>query len=400
MTYRLYGDGIHDDYPAIQEMLDSKVSCVYLPVPSNYYRISSTLRVHSCQQLKLDPFTRIVLADQSNCAMLENADPEHYDSDICVDGGIWDMNHRNQWPNPYHFANPSGKKYADMVQELSFSPDNRLFIQSYSGHCFRFNSIHGLTFRNVTIVNPVVYGAQFAYVDNFTVENITFQYTEGSPKLWNLDGVHFEGGCKNGVVRNLKGACHDDLVAITSDDGINGDIENITVDNIMAEGCHSAVRMLSVRHRLRNIHISNVYGTFYVYCICMTKYYDVPEVRGRFENICLDNIFASFSKGTIDVPGNYGPLIHIGREVDIPRLSIHNLIREECVCPTPTIAIEKGAEIGYLLASQMHTVNHTSDSVTTIVNDGTIQQMTLISCSSGSDQLVVNNGKIEKQTIL
>ena len=40
---KLYGDGIHDDYPAIQEMLDSGMSCVYLPVPAKYYSISKTL---------------------------------------------------------------------------------------------------------------------------------------------------------------------------------------------------------------------------------------------------------------------------------------------------------------------------------------------------------------------
>ena len=33
MKYQLYGDGIHDDYPAIQEMLDSGMQVVYLPVP-------------------------------------------------------------------------------------------------------------------------------------------------------------------------------------------------------------------------------------------------------------------------------------------------------------------------------------------------------------------------------
>lgn len=31
--YTLYGDGIYDDAPAIQEMLDSGISSVVLPVP-------------------------------------------------------------------------------------------------------------------------------------------------------------------------------------------------------------------------------------------------------------------------------------------------------------------------------------------------------------------------------
>ena len=33
MQHILYGDGIHDDYPAIQEMIDSGACEVSLPVP-------------------------------------------------------------------------------------------------------------------------------------------------------------------------------------------------------------------------------------------------------------------------------------------------------------------------------------------------------------------------------
>lgn len=33
MQYELYGDGVHDDYPAIQEMIDSSVCEVSLPAP-------------------------------------------------------------------------------------------------------------------------------------------------------------------------------------------------------------------------------------------------------------------------------------------------------------------------------------------------------------------------------
>ena len=45
----LYGDGIHDDYEAIQELLDSGNCLVSLPMPTKNYLISKTLRVHSNQ---------------------------------------------------------------------------------------------------------------------------------------------------------------------------------------------------------------------------------------------------------------------------------------------------------------------------------------------------------------
>ena len=346
----LFGDGIHDDYPAIQEMLDSGMSCVYLTSPKEFYKISKCLKIHSNQELRLDRFTVIKLADGANCSMLENADPENYDNNICVNGGIWDMNHNNQWPNPYHFDTPVTKA-VEFKNKWFAERRERLYSHDYSGHCFRFNSIKNFVFKNIPIRNPVVYGCQMAFIEYFTVENIVFEYTEGSPKLWNLDGVHVEGGCKNGYIRNLQGACHDDLLAITSDDGKYGEIENITVDGIIAEGCHSAVRLLSWHIPVRNIHISNIFGTYYVYCITISKYYVVEGTRGIFDNITIDNVYASFSKGTVDVPGNYGPLIEIGNEVDISNLTINKLVRNEKVYFNSTIGIGESASINHMLIS-------------------------------------------------
>ena len=40
---KLFGDGIHDDYPAIQEMIDSGAREVILPDPQKCYLISKTL---------------------------------------------------------------------------------------------------------------------------------------------------------------------------------------------------------------------------------------------------------------------------------------------------------------------------------------------------------------------
>lgn len=78
MEYKLYVDGIHGDYPAIQAMLDEGEGCVYLPAPKALYKISRCLKIHSDRELRLDKFTVVRLADAANCCMLENADPEHY----------------------------------------------------------------------------------------------------------------------------------------------------------------------------------------------------------------------------------------------------------------------------------------------------------------------------------
>ena len=96
--YQLYGDGLHDDTQAIQQMLDSGTSEVTLPAPIREYLISDCLRIHSGQTLRLSPTTRVRLQDHSDCLMLTNAEIGSHD--IAVIGGIWDFNNQNQSPNP------------------------------------------------------------------------------------------------------------------------------------------------------------------------------------------------------------------------------------------------------------------------------------------------------------
>ena len=69
---KLYGDGIHDDYPAIQEMIDSGACEVSLPAPKKHYVISKTLLLPSNFRLVLPRFAEIKLADGANCAMVRN----------------------------------------------------------------------------------------------------------------------------------------------------------------------------------------------------------------------------------------------------------------------------------------------------------------------------------------
>ena len=70
--YQLYGDGIHDDTAAIQEMIDSGVCEVSLPAPKKHYLISKPLELPSNFRLVLPRFAVIKLADWSNCVMVRN----------------------------------------------------------------------------------------------------------------------------------------------------------------------------------------------------------------------------------------------------------------------------------------------------------------------------------------
>ena len=258
LKHVLYGDGIHDDLPAIQEMLDNR-SYVYLPPPEKNYLIGKAIRLSSGQELRLDRFSRIMLIEHSNTCMLKNRNAGTRDKNIKVSGGIWDMNHRFQRPNPAHF---SDKKKGELSpgewsrERADSDPYCKEPLPIYSGFCMMFFNVAGLTVSDITIENPVTYGIDVAFTENFTVENIHFDYFEGSPKLWNMDGIHIEGGCKNGYIHNLSGTCHDDTIALTTEDLYRGDIENITVDGIYGRDSHSAVRLLSRANKLKNVHIT------------------------------------------------------------------------------------------------------------------------------------------------
>ena len=170
----LYGDGIHDDYPYIQELLDSGICEVSLPAPKVCFLISKALKIHSNQALKLPRFATIRLADNANCDMIENADWDNWNENVLIEGGIWDMNHKNQYPNPFHFPDKFGKKIRDYSIECGYDPKtSKTFRKNiYTGKCMRFCRVKNFTIKNITILNPVNFGIQVAYIEDFTFKDI------------------------------------------------------------------------------------------------------------------------------------------------------------------------------------------------------------------------------------
>ena len=360
----IYGDGIHDDTLGIQELIDSGACEVSLPAPKKFYLISKPLELPSNFRLVLPRFAEIRLAKGSNCLMLKNKttkredhvprvglweqlhsySPNHPCENIEVRGGIWNFNNLEQLPNP--------------IQTKNFGDGD------YCGFGFLFYNVKGLVISSLTLKDPVNFAVTLDTVSYFTVEDIIFDFNYGNPLACNMDGIHIDGNCHFGHIRNLKGSCYDDLVALNADEGTNGPISHIDINGIYAEDCHSALRMLTVQNKVSHVHVSNVHGTYFQYCIGLTKYFK-GETKGEYDSITLDNIYASKAK-RLPVynkkPTSYVyPLIYIEEDTRIKNIKISDLHRREELIPIPTVFIGEESRIDSLILENITTENLTED---------------------------------------
>ena len=375
---KLYGDGIHDDTAAIQEILDNEFS---LNLYKGTYLISETLFVGDNTHIILGSNVTIRLADGANCIMLANrelgSDKKNYN--ITIEGGIWDGNNVSQ----IRGKTSSHKRYN-------------------GGQIMRFEGIEDLFIRNITFKDPETYAIQILYADRFTVENITFDY---NMLRVNMDGVHIQGPARNGYINNIKGATNDDLVALNCDDGYDdfdkgynegcvtqGDIENITVENLYADNGYTAVRLLSCGSVLKNVNIRNIYGTYRFYGVSFTHHNIVPNAFSYFDNINIDGVFCSkppqnppvdrkfiniidetYGAGVHDGAVRTAPVIWFANGINCGNISIRNVNRiEEAVTEAPTISIEENVKIERLTISNITQKFFVCDEVPAIKNLGEI----------------------------
>ena len=400
--YTLYGDGSHDDTLAIQELLDTKAE-VILPMPSAFYLVSKTLLIGSNTRLVLPRFAEIRLKDGSNCPLLRNRtvdkpaerlpyelgqwqkhlalhenkyspDPEDTVIGVEIVGGVWNFNNMGQEPNP--------------LQSKNFS------IPEFTGYGMLFHNVNNLRLSSLTLKDPTNFAVTIDRTSYFTVDDITFDYNDGNPFSLNMDGIHVNGNCHFGIIRNLMGACRDDLVALNADEGSGGPITNILIDGICAEECHSAVRLLSVKYPVEKVRITNVYGTYYQYCIGLTKFYPGFNKNG-FKSISIDHVYASKAERKPHLypfPNSYiYPLIWIEGNLHIRDLSISTVHREEFNVPVETLHIGANTIVENLILDDIITENRTEREMPFFVNKGTVKSISARNIHR-ADGSVINEG--------
>ena len=226
-----------------------------------------------------------------------------------------------------------------------------------------------------------------------------FEQTQGNPTLENMDGIHVDGHCRFGLIRNVQGTCYDDIVALNANDGYDGPIEDIEIDGVFGEHSLRGVRLLSTKSPVSRITVSNVFGTFYQNCISLTYYNPRTGIRGRMSHIVLENIFGENAERKPEYrkkPEYEFSYVWVDSDLDIDHLSISGLYRTEHLGDIETVRILPGTRIDTLSLSNVQFRNETGKPAALLRNDGSIGKLYLYDVDAGEDEVLVNEGTIGK----
>jgi hypothetical protein len=327
------GDGVADDTKSLQRALEGGHRTVV--IPAGTYKISHALLLDSGTTIQADAQAVIRLADRAGndtgLFLLTNRDHSGGNADMTVDGGIWDGNNEH---------NARGTKEQ---------------IPCYSGVALNFIHVHHLTLRNLTVRNPDSYAIRACELEDFLFDNIGFDFSVTRP---NQDGVHLNGFCRRGVIRNLHAlspyATNDDMVALNADDGSptdyafqqdmkNGPIRDITVEHLRADSAFTFVRLLSHESLIENITISDVAGGCRFYAINMDRW-RFPEGGGNIHHVTLRDFSVRKMPDNFSTQKspNARPLVHIQTAAD--GLRIENFRRGTDDVPAATLVLDNGRQ--------------------------------------------------------
>ena len=347
----LYGDGIHDDTAALQEMLDGQ-GIVTVDRPGTYL-ISKTLMIHSNTRFILSPGAVLLAAPMSKCALIEN---EHFagngrDENITVTGGTWDGN-----------CDAMG---LDAEYEAIHRLDDPYSPSLFKGKLIRFAHLDRIKLTDMVVKNPVSYGIQIGDVRGFVCRDLFFDCNH---HFGTTDGVHINGPARDGVIENLCGTTNDDMVSLTTYDEPHaevsvGPISNVYIHNITAMNGYSGIRLLSGENcEMRSVHIDGLYGDYRHNGVILSNHNKRPG-RVWFDDITIEHVHASKS----DTPLGDGcfrywekyadpcAIIEFGPEAICGTVTLRDIIRREThTTQGALVAVSSTASIERLVTDNLH----------------------------------------------
>ena len=127
---------------------------------------------------------------------------------------------------------------------------------------------------------------------------------------------------------------------------------------------------------VKNVTIRNVFGSYYTYCIGLTKYHGGDDERGKIENITIENLFAETCTGTVDVEGGKRPIIWVQKGLDVDGLSIYNARRVEKCYPTPFLTVDENVTVKKLRLRDISQKSELGELIPFLQIDGEVEIVT------------------------
>jgi len=356
----------------LQEILNGGNVELYLP--EGRYNLDGGLLLYDNTRIFADPEALIRwqngFASRWNDFLLSNADMKNGNQNIEIRGGIWDAN---------------GAGNPRCAQED---------YDGYGGVGIAFKRVKNLTMENLILANADSFFVRLCHIDFFRFVRIKF--FNALPKM-NQDGIHINGFCRNGVIRELEAISpftpSDDMVALNADDGDGvaamhgselGPIENIEIEGLYAQNAHAFIRMLSQDNPIRNIRISRLRGGARCNFININRW-DFAQGKGNISNIRISDIEAHKMPWDLetDKPLNV-PLLDINLKVH--DFEIRNLRRPKLDDGTiPTMVLSTGIPMDVELELAK---------AQSVEIDGSSQVITEI--QSTMDRLILSDGGIKR----
>ncbi len=284
----VYTGGGTDDTEALQHVLDTAKDGDGVWLVMDGAALVRGLKLYSNTTIEcLSKDCGFFLAEQSNCAVVTNADWDDYQirtRNITLLGGTYNQDCLRQEPFTLgdHIMFAGGTHYEAHNRKYTFG--------------IEFYGIEHLLVRDVSIRNFKKYAFAVGCFKNVTVENCWLDLPDRR-NANNQDGFHFWGPGQFLTVRNVGGCVGDDFMNIAPDERDKvSSITDVLVDGIFLDDADQAIRLLTRdKGRLDRVTIRNVIGSYRSFGFFINPWF-LDETLGNFGRIFIENVDLKSSK--------------------------------------------------------------------------------------------------------
>lgn len=394
-----------DNTAAIQTVLNNAINTPITVYWDGKYSVTG-LKIFSNTTIITNAGCGAILRNHSDKSIFINAGQSFYsekDSNITIQGGIWNGNYYN--PEIPRGAQSKGDSINGLVG------------------CFRFHGVDNLIVRDAILYKPATYAIAASNVSHVLYENIIVDV--GPDPLINNDGLHIDGNSQYGVIRNCIINSHDDGIGLNADDlylrwfdrdgthsdkafyseAAAGPISDILIEDITLNSTLFGIRILSGKSRVDRITIRNVKGFTRGYAVVVDNYQHDPSIvtfagPGNIGTLNFEDIdVAIHPDEKIKMPNE--SCINISANVE--QLIFKNIKRKYFECSEPTIFI-KGINtvIGSMEVDGYYSYDTTKNSTVShiLVEGAVINQLSISNVSVMRTQNMIENKSVLLQTQL